>query len=300
MRGAPGDLFIEKQMKLRNLPITSFRDLGRQWGLKIELFEGRLVVIAPRWREALSTESTFCKAVVANGYLTERQMLRAARRYRLGCTRQGGVIFWQIDASDELYDGKVMYYREDCHRDKQRHPTWVSTLLSRRYQWTDADSLTTRHCFFGLHLLCHTYLTDNTEIFGSLRVRTTQDQPSDISHQTSFRVTNKPVCVVESEKSAVILSEHFPQNLWLATGGMGNVQPDKFHPLRGRRVILFPDTDTEGKTFKSWFDAAQLVMQQIFWEDSPPITVSPLLELHATPEQKAAKIDLVDFLFDPP
>jgi hypothetical protein len=125
-------------------------------------------------------------------------------------------------------------------------------------------------------------------------------QTSAFSHQTSFRVTNKPVCVVESEKSAVILSEHFPQNLWLATGGMGNVQPDKFHPLRGHRVILFPDTDTEGKTFKSWFDAAQLVMQQIFWEDSPPITVSPLLELHATPEQKAAKIDLVDFLFNPP
>ena len=294
-------------MKLSDLPITSFRDLGRQLGLKTELFEGRLVVIAPRWREALSTESTFCKAVVANGYLTERQMLRAARRYRLGCTRQGGVIFWQIDASDELYDGKVMYYREDCHRDKQRHPTWVSTLLSRRYQWADTDRMATRHCFFGLHLLCHTYLTDNTEIFGSLRFSTTQDQPSalrlqpsDISHQTSFRVTNKPVCVVESEKSAVILSEHFAQYLWLATGGMGNVQPDKFRPLRGHRVILFPDTDTEGKTFKSWFDAAQLVMQQIFWEDSPPITVSPLLEFHATPEQKAAKIDLVDFLFDPP
>ena len=287
-------------MKLSDLPITSFRDLGRQLGLKIELFEGRLVVIAPRWREALSTESTFCKAVVANGYLTERQMLRAAKRYRLGCTRQGGVIFWQIDASDELYDGKVMYYREDCHRDKQRHPTWVSTLLTRRYQWADADRMTTRHCFFGLHLLSqsHTDLTDLTDHTDNNECHT--DEVRSNSCHPGNSCSERTVCVVESEKSAVILSEHFAQYLWLATGGMGNVQPDKFHPLRGHRVILFPDTDTEGKTFKSWFDAAQLVMQQIFWEDSPPITVSPLLELHATPEQKAAKIDLVDFLFDPP
>ena len=29
-----------------------------------------------------------------------------------------------------------------------------------------------------------------------------------------------------------------------------------------------------------------------------PVYVSPILELHATPEQKAAKIDLVEFLFN--
>ena len=40
-----------------------------------------------------------------------------------------------------------------------------------------------------------------------------------------------------------------------------------------------------------------LVMQQPFWEDSPPIRVSPILEIHASPSQKARKIDLVDFLF---
>jgi hypothetical protein len=75
------------------------------------------------------------------------------------------------------------------------------------------------------------------------------------------------------------------------------VQAEKFRPLRGHKVILFPDTDPEGKAFKRWSDAANFVMQQPFWEDSPPIRVSPLLETHATPEQKQAKIDLIDFLF---
>ena len=71
----------------------------------------------------MSTESVFCKAVVKCGYLTEEQMQRAAERYRLGRSRDGGVIFWQIDEEGRTRDGKIMYYREDCHRDKSRHPS---------------------------------------------------------------------------------------------------------------------------------------------------------------------------------
>lgn len=260
-------------MKLSEVLTPSFRLLGRELGLKVEVFEGRLVIIAPMWRKAMSTKSQFCHAVVSAGYLTEAQMQRAARRYRLGCTRLGGVIFWQIAADGDIYDGKVMYYQEDCHRDKLRHPTWVSTLLAHRNRWADAERMTTRHCFFGTHLL-----RDSCNSFNSL--------------------LKKNIAVVESEKSAVILSEHFPQHVWLATGGQGNVQTYKFRPLRGHRVILFPDTDPDGKTFKAWYEAALLVMQQPFWEDSPPISVSPLLEQHATTEQKRRKIDLVDFLFE--
>jgi len=273
-------------MKLSSILTPSFRALGQELHLHVEICGGRLVVLSPMWRKALSTDSQFCRAAVANGYLTDAQMQRAARHYRLGATRQGGVIFWQIDAEGNTYDGKVMYYADDCHRSHQHHPTWVSTLLARRYRWPDRDRMTTRHCFFGLHLLA---------------------APNPLSHQiremSAIRgQENNPlsrrVCIVESEKSAVILSAHFPGPVWLATGGLGNVQPDKFRPLRGRRVILFPDTDVDGKTYTTWYQAAQQVMQQPFWESSPPITVSPLLELHATREQKQRKIDLVDFLLE--
>ena len=265
-------------MKLKDVLSPSFRDLGRELDLKVEVFDGRLVVIAPMWRKALSVESQFYRAVVANGYLTDEQMCRAARRYRLGATKNGGVIFWQMDAEGVIYDGKVMYYREDCHRDKLHHPTWVSTLLTRRHHWPDADRLTTRHCFFGTHLLERRRTTDQRGRF--------------------YGSGERKVAVVESEKSAVILSELFPHYLWLATSGMGNVQPDSFRPLRGHRVVLFPDTDPDGTAYRRWYEAAQTVIQQPFWEGSPPITVSPLLELHATPEQRAAKIDIVDFIFD--
>lgn len=103
---------------------------------------------------------------------------------------------------------------------------------------------------------------------------------------------------MEAEKTAFILSELYPNHIWLAAGGLGEVQPDKFRALRGHRVILFPDTDTDGITFQRWTEAARLVMQAPFWEDSPPIHVSSILEAHASLEQKQRKIDLVDYLFE--
>ena len=210
----------------------------------------------------LSMDSQFCEAVVSCGYLTQVQMLHAACHYRLGASRQGGVIFWQIDQEGRVHDGKVMYYLSDCHRNKTHKPTWVSYLLRRRDPFPNAAHETS-HCFFGLHLVSPHCCT---------------------------------VAVVEAEKTAVILSELYPQYIWLASGGLGEVQPDKFRALRGCKVILFPDTDPDGIAFSRWSNAAEEVMRSVFWEGSPPIRVSRILEDHATEEQKRRKIDLVDFI----
>ena len=69
----------------------------------------------------------------------------------------------------------------------------------------------------------------------------------------------------------------------------------KLFPLRGRKIILFPDTDPDGKAYTLWYGIAQQAQRLL----GQPVTVSPLLELNATAEQKAAKIDLVDMLFTP-
>jgi len=221
------------------------------------------------WSARLSTGSMFCKALVGCGYLTESQMLRAAWRYRLGRSRDGGVIFWQIDEAGRTRDGKIMYYREDCHRDKTRHPNWVSALLKRYYGYP--YEVPVNRCLFGLHLL------------------TLGPEPPTM---------NPCVAIVEAEKTAVIMSERFPQYLWMATGGLGNVQPERFRPLRGRRLVLFPDTDPDGTAFRRWHGATREVMRQPFWEGSPPVYVSPVLELRASAEQKARKIDIADYILE--
>ena len=120
-------------MNMAYRPKWAFSEIGRKLGWKVYCYDGKLVIIKSMWSQALSTESQFCKAVVEAGYLTETQMKHASRRYRLGKSRQGGVIFWQIDQEGRVHDGKVMYYRPDCHRNKQEEykPTWVNAILRR-------------------------------------------------------------------------------------------------------------------------------------------------------------------------
>ena len=152
----------------------------------------------PMWQQRQGTASAFCRAVVSNGYLTEAQMQHAAQRYRLGVSRDGGVIFWQIDTMGRIFDGKIMYYRPDCHRDHQRHPQWVSNCLKRYYLKDDMEliaSIPSYHCLFGTHLLMEDARCKMADVF---------------SQTSSFRLHTSDVAVVEAEKTAVILSEHYP------------------------------------------------------------------------------------------
>ena len=178
--------------------------------------EGKL----PLWDAWMSTESVFCRAVVKCGYLTEEQMLKAAERYRLGRSRDGGVIFWQIDEEGRTRDGKIMYYREDSHRDKSRHPSWASARLKAYYGY-DGD-LPVERCLFGLHLLTengfkgHTDLTDDTDFLCAGAAFMLQESVESVRSVCQ----KKTVCVVEAEKTAVICSELFPQSIWMAAGGL--------------------------------------------------------------------------------
>ena len=245
------------------------------------------------WQQRLGTASEFCRAVVSNGYLSEEQMQRAAQRYRLGASRDGGVIFWQIDEFDQLRDGKIMHYRPDCHRDHDRKPTWTAYLL-RKHGKLPKD-WNTDHCLFGLHLLTTTDFTDGTDSLTTNCTNYTNlaAQPENNPLNPFNLWSNKTIAVVEAEKTAVIMSEIKPDYVWLATGGKTELNVAKLRPLEGHRIILFPDTDTDGQTYRDWYDVAEAA-SDVFGH---PVTVSSLLEQRATPAQKAAKIDLVDLLF---
>lgn len=243
-------------MKLSEILSPSFRNIRRPAA------DSR-----PIWSARLSSKSCFCRAVVQTGLLTHRQMVRAALRYRLGRSKDDAVIYWQIDQLGIVHDGKLMWYGPDCHRLKHRNATWVSHLFKQQYG-LPADAFQSVHCFFGLHLL----------------------------RSLHFGRDDKTIAVVEAEKSAVILSELYPQYIWLAAGGLGEIQPNKFWPLRHHKVVIFPDTDPDCTAYSRWYQAAQDVMASPNWPRDNPIRVSPILERHATPLQKQQKIDLVDYL----
>ena len=221
---------------------------------------------------SISLTSEFCQAVVSSGYLTELQMRHAAKRYCLGASRNGSVIFWEIDEQLRVHNGKFMHYQSDCHRDKSRTPTWVVAKMKKT--GTLPSDFENPHCLFGLHLLTST------------NISVCQDKS----------VCPLNVCVVESEKSAVILSELFPDYVWLSCGGLQMFKPELLAPLVSHKVMVFPDTDETGATYKAWQDIVQQASKH--YPFHYPIRISPILEVHASAEQKRRRIDLIDLLFE--
>lgn len=212
-------------------------------------------------KKARSTSSVFCQSLLSCGYMTYDQLRHAAEQYLLGVSKDGGVVFWQIDEQQRIRTGKVMYYQTDCHRIKSRNPTWVHSLLKRQLP----EGWTLHRCLFGQHLL-------------------------------SGKAPGATVCVVESEKTAVISSEQLPDCAWLSCGGLQMFSAPMLQPLVDYKVVIFPDTDLTGDTFRQWQAIALDAQKQ--YQFRYPIRISNLLELRATAEQKARKIDIADFLFE--
>lgn len=140
-------------------------------------------------------------------------LARLLEEYHLGATRDGAVIFWQIDRNDKVRTGKVIQYNpEDGHRIKgglTSAVNWIHSILKKQQVLPEEWQLS--QCLFGEHLL--------------------KSNPG------------KVVVLVESEKSAVIGSAIFPGYVWLATGGKSQMREEKLRALTGRTVLLFPDAD---------------------------------------------------------
>ena len=95
---------------------------------------------------------------------------------------------------------------------------------------------------------------------------------------------DKTVALVESEKTAIICAALMPQYLWLATGGKSQFN-SRLTALKGRKIIAFPDIDAYHDWLRRTADFPHLDLK-----------VSDLLEKNATPADRAAHIDLADWL----
>ncbi|MCD8304315.1 MAG: DUF6371 domain-containing protein [Prevotellaceae bacterium] len=164
------------------------------------------------------------------------EVTRALTLYHIGSER-GRAVFPQIDTEGRLRNAKIIAYKPDGHRDKQRAPQWLldtyvrdTTCLScpqgaacKALPWAEAAERYRRcervaqakagygQCLFGEHLLAIN--------------------------------PDKLVGVVEAEKTALICSMQYPQHVWVATGGITNLSPQRLQTLRGRGACFFPDAD---------------------------------------------------------
>ena len=242
-----------------------------------------------------SSSSTFAHALRQNGILTHDQVNHAVKQYHLGVYRDTyrqdyhSVVFWQIDELNRVHEGKIMHYLPNCHRDKQKVPGTISNELKMQKQ-LDATWKATP-CLFGLHLINRNLSatiaiveSEKTAIIMSEINDHPKDYPSNSSNQSEATVCSplSVVCSQQSESSVI----------WLASGGLTALTPQMFLPLKGRKIILFPDTDPNQEAYNLWKRVALKAEELI----QTPIYVSDILERLATPTQKERKIDVADLI----
>lgn len=128
-------------------------------------------------------------------------------------------VFWQIDNREQIHAGKIMLY--DCYTGRRvKEPYNCINWLHKALKEPDFSLC---QCLFGLHRINEDYL--------------------------------KTIAIVESEKTAVIMSIILPDYIWLATGSKGNFKAELLEPIKKRTVIAFPD---KGE-YKNWSDKANVL-----------------------------------------
>jgi len=191
--------------------------------------------------------------------LTTEQISSIGDKYALGATKNKEVIYWQIDIKGKVRTGKIMQY-DPLTGKRIKHESgaidWVHNKLKK--SGTLPEDYNLQQCFFGEHLLA--------------------------LHPEAL------VCIVESEKSALISAAIFPEQVWLATGGIGNLSIEKCQVLKNRNIILYPDLNA----FAKWSEKAKEIQKQC----NCTVSVSNILEINATPLAKAQGLDIADFIIN--
>lgn len=183
-------------------------------------------------------------------HFTQDEIQNVILKYLIGTTTHwdGATIFWQIDHFSNICGGKVMLY--DCVTGKRvkkpyTHITWMHKISKKR-------DFVLQQCLFGLHLI-------------------TEDD-------------DHTIAIVESEKTAIIMSILIPDYIWMATGSKTGLNEKVLQPLKGHNVILFPDK-TE---FDAWANKTAMLIAKGF-----KISCSRLLESYNLEEGA----DLADMFF---
>jgi hypothetical protein len=170
--------------------------------------------------------------------------------YYIGTSKhwKGANVFWQVDIKGKIRTGKIILYNpETGKRVKQpyNHISWVQSALKM-------PNFNLKQCFFGEHLLVD---------------------------------KSKNVMVVEAEKTAIISSVYMPDYIWLACGGINNINKERCEVLKGRNVIFHPDIGA----YEKWNSKVKE------FSLSENFKVSKLLEINADIYNLGNGSDIADY-----
>lgn len=147
------------------------------------------------------------------------KVTEAIQRYFITGTNHfwsNATAFWQINEKERIHACKIMQYdRFTGKRIKEPYNriNWLHKVIN-------APDFNLKQCLFGLHRINEDY--------------------------------QKTIAIVESEKTAIIMSILLPHYIWLATGSKVNFKFEILKPIKKRNIVSFPD---KGE-YNNWLDKA--------------------------------------------
>lgn len=150
----------------------------------------------------------FLKTIFSEGEVKEavlKYLICNSKRWR------GATVFWQIDNYERVHAGKILAYNQETGKRTKSSEgkaliDWVHSILKKKGMLQEFNL---NQCLFGLHLI--------------------------------KEVEGKVIGLVESEKTAVIMSVFKPNYIWLATGSKSGFKYDFLKPIQQYKIIAFPD-----------------------------------------------------------
>lgn len=130
------------------------------------------------------------------------------KQYRVGTSMMygGSPVFWQIDTTGKARSGKIMGYSATTGKRNKNHAGTPN--ISYAHTALKLNEFNYKQCLFGEHLI--------------------------VNHHKSYGV-------VESEKTAVIMSLEIPEYVWVSVNGKGNFNKKILNSLKGKNVVAYPD-----------------------------------------------------------
>lgn len=199
---------------------------------------------------------------------------RLIAEYHLGTSNDvwpGACVFWFIDRHKRIHAGQVKLFDSTGHTakryfkgEKKKCTTWIHAILRKK-------------------------LNSNSSPYGEptlpewLSRYISQDMKSAcLFGEHLITESTKPIAIVEAPATAIVASMYLPQFTWMACGALSWLTEKRCEALKDRRVTLFPDLNG----YERWKAIG----------DKLGFGCSDLLERIATAKEKAAGLDLRDYL----